>query len=550
MPQLPTTMTTRPRPSVWLSVWLPALLLAAPVAAAGTDQAWTAREAEHLLNRAGFGATQVEVEAAVRRGREATIAGLFPDPARTPKPEILGAKTLPLGLESPEARLRNVEARREGYSRMQPDLISPLNMYGDWWIERMRASEDPLRERMTIFWHGHFVSSIKEVGDSHEMIEQVQFLRDNALGRFEVLVRGIGRTPAMLTYLNNNENVKDHPNENWARELFELFSLGDGNYTETDIKEAARAFTGWSDAESRFLFERVVHDYGRKQVLGRSGNLDGDMIVDLALEQEACARFMAAKLLHHLEGAPAAQERVQDYAAFLRSHEMDIGQFLRRLFADPAFYREEIVGRRIVPPIEWVVGSARKLSIAPPGQMVQNMGDVLGQRLFWPPSVKGWEPDMAWITTATMMYRSNMAGILLGLVSVDGLIRDAEFEQPRMDAEMPMMGALKKSRNNGLNQLAYIQHTGWQPQVSLVEQAHKAMAVGDARIAAWMAGELLSIEVSLDSGVRNAIAAFVAREREAAGITEQAQLLGHAQAEDVLRRTAHFVLSLPEAQLN
>jgi len=197
-----------------------------------------------------------------------------------------------------------------------------------------------------------------------------------------------------------------------------------------------------------------------------------------------------------------------------------------------------------------VVGSARKLGIAPPGQMVQNMGDVLGQRLFWPPSVKGWEPDMAWITTATMMYRSNMAGILLGLVSVDGLIRDAEFEQPRMDAEMPMMGALKKSRNNGLNQLAYIQHTGWQPQVALVEQARKAMAVGDARVAAWMAVELLSVEVSLDSGVRNAIAAFVAREREAEGITEQAQLLGHAQAEAVLRRTAHFVLSLPEAQLN
>jgi len=182
--------------------------------------------------------------------------------------------------------------------------------------------------------------------------------------------------------------------------------------------------------------------------------------------------------------------------------------------------------------------------------MVQNMGDVLGQRLFWPPSVKGWEPDMAWITTATMMYRSNMAGILLGLVSVDGLIRDAEFEQPRMDAEMPMMGALKKSRNNGLNQLAYIQHTGWQPQVALVEQARKAMAVGDARVAAWMAVELLSVEVSLDSGVRNAIAAFVAREREAEGITEQAQLLDHAQAEAVLRRTAHFVLSLPEAQLN
>lgn len=548
-----TTMNSRSR-SLFLAAATFGAVLCAPAPAHEAKASapaveWNARNAEHLLNRAGFGAGSAEVDAAVKRGQAATIESLFPDPSRTVQPEILGAHQLPLGLETPEGRQRNVEARREGHSRMQPDLISPLNMYGDWWVERMRTGADPLRERMTIFWHGHFVSSIKEVADSHEMIEQVQFLRDNALGPFETLVRGIGRTPAMLVYLNNAENVKDHPNENWARELFELFSLGDGNYTEDDIKQAARAFTGWTDQESKFLFDRMVHDWGRKEVLGRAGNLDGDAIVDLALEQEACARFMAAKLLHHFEGAPAPKERVEDYAAFLRSNGMHIGKFLRRLFADPAFYRDEIVGRRVAPPIEWIVGAARRLQAAPPGQMVQNMGDVLGQRLFWPPSVKGWEPDMAWITTATMMYRSNMAGIMLDLVSVQDLIRDAEFE-PRMDAEMPMAGAMKKSRNNGLNQLSYIQETGWKPGLSLVDQAKQAMAGSDAHVAAWMSVQLLAVDVPLDSGVRGAIAAFVARERRDAGIEAETALLAHPQAEAILRRTAHFVLSLPEAQLN
>ncbi|MFN9787888.1 MAG: DUF1800 family protein [Planctomycetia bacterium] len=527
------------------------VVVAAPAAATAEAPRveWNLRNAEHLLNRAAFGATSDEAHAAVARGMQATIEALFPADAKVPRPEILGRRDLPLDLERPETRLRNVEGRREGLSRLQPDLISPLNMWGDWWIERMRKSEDPLRERMTIFWHGHFVSSVKEVGDAHEMIEQLTFLRENALGDFATLLRGIGRTPAMLAYLNNDENVKEHPNENWARELFELFSLGDGNYTEDDIKQAARAFTGWTDKEGRFLFDRIVHDYGAKQVLGRAGALDGDMVVDLALEQEACARFMSAKLLHHFEGAPAPEARVAEYAAFLRANELRIDKFLRRLFADPAFYREEVVGRRVAPPIEWLVGNARRLDLSAPGQMVLNMGDVLGQRLFWPPSVKGWEPDMAWITTATMMYRSNMAGIMLGLVSVQDLIRDAEFDERSMGDE-PMMAAAKKSRSNGLNQLAYIQDAGWKPGLSLVPRAKAALAVGDARLAAWLSVELLAVEVPLDSGVRDSIAAFLARERREAGIEMETALLDHPQAEAVLRRAAHFVLSLPESQLN
>ncbi|MGH8311468.1 MAG: DUF1800 domain-containing protein, partial [Steroidobacteraceae bacterium] len=347
----------------------------------------------------------------------------------------------------------------------------------------MIESDDPLRDRMTVFWHGHFCSSVKEVASSQDMINQIQFLRGHALGRFEALVRGIGRDPAMLRYLNNDNNVKDHPNENWARELMELFSLGDGNYTETDIKQAARAFTGWSrdlTGSGSFEYKRTDHDFGGKRVLSVDGNLDGDHVIDIVLEQPACGRFLARKILAYLEGVPPTQERVDDYADFLRKNSYDFGKMLRRLFRDPQFYRDEVVGSRVTAPVEYLVGAARRLEIDPPGQMVLNAGDVLGQRLFWPPSVKGWEEGMAWITTATMMQRSNMIGVMVGLVDVRELLHDEQFAG---DAATMRGKPERTSRTNGFNQLRYIQQMGWQPKLSLVERARNAGKTDDDQIA-------------------------------------------------------------------
>src|SRR4029079_2068894 len=265
----------------------PATVGAAPGKAAGTAQAggaaqavhWDPRTAEHLLNRAGFGGTSADVKKLVDLGLDKAVDSFFPEHPNVPAPEILGRATQPDRFESPQARLATVEARRDSYSRLQPDLILPLNRFADWWIERMIRSEDPLRDRMTLFWHGHFVSSVKDVGSSQDMIRQLLFLRHNALGSCHTLRRGIGRDPAMLRYLNNDTNVKDHPNENWARELMELFSLGDGNYTEADIKEAARAFTGWSRGPDGFEYKRLDHDFGTKHFLSVDGNLDGDAVV-------------------------------------------------------------------------------------------------------------------------------------------------------------------------------------------------------------------------------------------------------------------------------
>lgn len=518
---------------------------------------WDARAAEHLLNRAGFGGSQAEVERLVAMGQAAAIESFFPDPRVAPPPVILSLGGLRGGFESPAERHATMEARRESLSRMQVDLIVPLNRYADWWIERMLRSEDPLRDRMTIFWHGHFVSSVKDVGNSHDMIKQVAFLRDCALGPFETLVRGIGRDPAMLRYLNNDNNVKDHPNENWARELMELFSLGDGNYTETDIKQAARAFTGWSRGPRGFEYKRLDHDFGTKEVLSVAGNLDGDQVIDVVLEQPACARFVARKLLAYFEGMPPAAERVEDYAAYLRGNGYDIGKMLRRLFADPHFYSDEVVAHRVAAPVEYLVGCARRLGIEPPGQMVLNAGDVLGQRLFWPPSVKGWEEGLAWITTSSMMQRSNMVGVMMGLVDVTTLMHDDEFSGDAMSA-----GARKSvtSRTNGFNHLRYVQLTGWKPEFSLVERARGAKSLQDAArkegkatdevLARWLTEELLAVPYSPES-TREAFD-YLRGAREKAGIAEGALLAADAgpQAEAILRGLAHVILSLPEAQLN
>ncbi len=533
-----------------VSIFVSALTVLAPMAASGPESArdaaapgvrWDARAAEHLLNRAGFGGTDADVERLVRLGHERAVDSLFAPASPVPAPRILSERTLHGDLEDPAGRHASLVARRAGFTAHQPDLIVPLNKYGDWWVERMYRSEDPLRDHLTIFWHGHFVSSVKEVGSSQEMIDQIQFLRDNALGRFAVLCRGIGKTPAMLEYLDNDENVKAHPNENWARELIELFSLGDGNYTEKDIKESARAFTGWSDAGGAFKYNRLDHDFGQKTYLGVTGNLDGDQCVDVVLQQPACGRFIAAKLLDYFEGQPAAEERVEEYARFLRTHDYDVAATLRKLFLDPAFYRDEVVGTRVQGPVEYLVGACRKLGLEVPGQMLQNGADMLGQRLFWPPSVKGWEGGMSWINTATLMNRSNVVGAMLGLVDMRSLIVDEEFDEDAMSKRD------RQSRTNGLNQIRVIQEHGWEPELDLAGRARAAGARSDAALAQWMMGELISIPV--EPAMVAAPAAWLGREREALGIASGA-LLESAEAEPLLRRFAHLILSLPEAQLH
>ena len=329
------------------------------------------------------------------------------------------------------------DERREARNVFVREDRELLQRFSDWWVAEMSAGAQPLREHMTLFWHGHFTSSHREVRDAEALIRQNQLFREHALGNFGTLLRAVLRDPAMLVYLDNDQNTKESPNENLARELFELFTLGEGHYTEGDVHEAARALTGW---DVRFpegaVFMRGQHDRGQKSVLGTSAELDGDGLVDLILAREECARWIAGRILHYFEGREPDPERLERYAEFLRESDYELEPLLRALFVDPDFYAAEVVGTRISGPIEYLVGASRRLGLEPPSRLVWIAAGQLGQRLFEPPSVKGWEGGRAWIGTSSLLQRGNAIGLFLGVVSVDQVLaREAGLDEGVMMAQ-------------------------------------------------------------------------------------------------------------------
>ncbi len=543
---------------------------------------WNARAVEHLLNRAGFGARSTEIRRWVKAGPEATFKHLFAtrpgfDPFYV---EPLLYDRMRLAHVDPKTRRREVEILRIKNRRQQRSYLG-------WCVERMVGGVEPLRERMTLFWHGFFTSSTSEVKASSAMIAQSQLLREHALGSYRELLAGILRDPAMLIYLDNISNQRDHPNENLARELLELFSLGEGNYSETDVLEVARSLTGYSTQHREgFRFKPRAHDFGRKTVLGVEGPHDADDIVEILLDQPACARWVAGRILEYLEGVRPSAERLENYAALLREQDYEITPFLRHLFLDPEFYRDEIVGARVLSPIDYLVGTCRRLGVEPHPGFVLTGASLLGQELFEPPNVKGWEEGAAWITTASFMSRGNLAGMLLGVVgqedlsqdpvitmgevnspnvaqAVDGVLSEALGEsemappmEPAMEPamELSMEPAAeevprdRRGRNDVLTKLlGLMEKTGYQPRIHLTSRMQRRGTRTDRQIVDALLDDLLAIEAPRET--RELLIEHLRSEREQLGI-EGGDLLNHLHAaERLLRRLAHLILSLPEAQL-
>jgi len=543
---------------------------------------WDARAAEHLLNRAGFGGRPSEIEAGVALGQAALVEKLvagrvevepfFYERIDAPDPRMMKAL-------SPEDRTARMREIREKDRRQLLD-------YTTWWYDRMTSGEDPLRERMVLFWHGFFTSSFEEVKRSWLLIQQNQLVRSAALGSYADLLRAMAKDPAMLTYLDNQVNKKGSPNENLARELMELFSLGAGNYTEQDVKEAARALTGRGvSREGAYEFHKRLHDDGEKTVLGVTDRLDGEDLVKILLAQEACPRWVARKLLLYFEGVEPSPERLADYAAFLRANEYRIQPFLRRLFLDPAFYRDEVVGVRVQSPVDYMVGFTRRLGVQVPTSVLGSGATLLGQRLFWPPSVKGWDEGEPWITTASIMQRGNLAGFMLGLVKVEDVLSEAETREPAEASESdepPMTdGAMEEGKSDApkgegrpmkdgarpdgakpapkkegkrigfdgaaLYGLRRAEAAGWTPSINLSSRIEKSGARTDKEIADRMLDDLLAIRAPADT--RALVVAFLARERTRLKLADGKLLDAGPEAERVLRRLAHLIYSLPEAQL-
>jgi uncharacterized protein (DUF1800 family) len=362
-------------------------------------------DARHLLNRTGFGATDAEIRHYTGMSRESAALQLLAatrTTAITPPPPWA---TEPEPLRYPHGGVNAPEMARKQFQQQQ--IREGMQLRG-WWAAEMLTTASPLTEHMTLFWHNHFVSSQQKVKFAELMYRQNVTLRANALGHFGDLLHAIARDPAMVIYLDNAQNRKGAPNENFAREVMELFTLGEGNYSEQDIKEAARAFTGWSvDRDNgSFVFRRLIHDYGSKTVLGRSGNLDGDDVLDVLLAQPATAEFITRKLWREFVSPDPDAPTVTRIANRFRNTRYDIKVVLYELLTSDAFYSKENRGVLIKSPIDLVIGSLRQFDLKPTETVPFAVAAAaMGQNLFSPPNVKGWPGGEAWINSSTLLAR-------------------------------------------------------------------------------------------------------------------------------------------------
>jgi uncharacterized protein (DUF1800 family) len=393
--------------------WLAAgAALAAPL---GSD------EARHLLSRTGFSAAPDEVAAfaALTRSQavERLLAEARTEPSTAPAPE--------LDRWTPRSQIRALpEQERRAWLRASIQQGQELR---GWWLQEMLVTPSSFTERMTLFWHNHFVSSLRKVRPTRLMYRQNLLLRRHALGNFRDMLHAVARDPAMIVYLDNASNRKGQPNENFAREVMELFTLGEGHYSEQDIKEAARAFTGWGlDGETgAYLFRPALHDEGVKTVLGRTGTFDGADVLEILLAQPQTAELVVGKLWREfISPQPDAQEVRRIADAFRRS-DYDIRAAVRALLTSEAFFAEANRAVLVKSPLDLLVGTLRqfRFEIDDPYPFVV-MSRQLGQDLMAPPNVKGWPGGEAWINAGTLLARKQI---------MTRLFRDQERARAAMD---------------------------------------------------------------------------------------------------------------------
>jgi hypothetical protein len=397
---------------------------------------WSYRRAAHLIERAGFGATPEEI---------ARLAAMTPRQAvdELVDYESIGNRDLPpfdesgiwdVGMDPfPPSRAEAVRIARErgeglgekvlpegSQRRLQPVVdkffysLTANNIetqrLGLWWANRMLTTKRPLEEKLTLFWHGHFATGQNKVRDYRMMLRQNQMFREKASGSLRDLLTGILKDPAMLVYLDNGENVKNHPNENFGRELLELFTMGVGNYTERDVREAARAFTGWTNDVLEFKFDKDHHDVGEKVFLGRTGNFNGEDVIDIILEQPVTGEFVAAKLYRYFVREDIANSLKEELGRTYRDNGYQMKPLLKRIFLSKDFYSPPSYATQIKSPVHLVVSTYKKMGLreVPTIPDFGRMTSGLGQALFEPPNVAGWAGGRTWITPSTLLQRGNL----------------------------------------------------------------------------------------------------------------------------------------------
>jgi hypothetical protein len=397
---------------------------------------WTYDRAAHLLERGGFGATPDEIARLARMTPEQAVNWLVDYEsidARSLKPfdesRIWDPGMDPFPPSRAEA-VRLARARGEGLGlkvlpegtprRLQPIVdkffysLTANNFetqrLGLWWANRMLTTSRPLEEKLTLFWHGHFATGQNKTRDYRMMLRQNDLFRANASGSFRDLLIGILKDPAMLVYLDNGENIKTHPNENFGRELLELFTMGVGHYTERDVREAARAFTGWTNDVLEFKFDAGQHDFDNKTFLGRTGPLNGGDIIDTIIDQPVTSEFVAAKLYRYFVREDISSSTKAELGRSFRQSGYQLKPLLKRMFLSKDFYSPLSFATQIKSPVQLVVSTYKKMGLreVPTIPDFGRLTGGLGQTLFEPPNVAGWAGGRTWMTPSTLLQRGNL----------------------------------------------------------------------------------------------------------------------------------------------
>jgi uncharacterized protein (DUF1800 family) len=568
---------------------------------------WGPAQAAHLLERAGFGGTPEEIDAVAKLGPVAAVrrlvyfegapavdlppfehSGVF-DESLDQFPASRPATT---DLAKANGEALGVKVKPAGNRRMQPVVnkffywlrASRLETHRItyWWADRMLTSPRPLEEKMALFWHGHFATTEEKVRDYRKMLKQVELFQQQGLGDFRTLLVSVAKDPAMLAFLDAGVNVKGAPNENFAREIMELFSMGVGNYTEHDIREAARAFTGWNFQGLEYRFNAEQHDDGPKTVLGHTGPMDGVDVIDVILEQPVTAEYIAGKLYRFFvrdDLDPAMRKRLGN---LLRDNQYQIAPFMETLLLSKDFYSPEAVATRIKGPVELAVSTYKKLGLKsiPGAPDFNEVTASLGQKLLYPPTVAGWANGRSWVTPGLLLERGNFAlDVLLPDISfipedrypVAGTGYEIRAVNERVRTGQDISSATKPVDKDGVGDMMamsnamtdrdedfntrYASYRGWQMAIERVKPIPRHIARLDLTGMVLEAGcrtpmevvtylERRFLSVALDRKTREAMAAFLETELGTADVPG-----AESYAEDPLRVLLHLIMSRPEYQL-
>ena len=568
----------------------------------GTD--WNYDSAAHLLERAGFGGTPDDIAALASMTPDAAVRSLvyfdhnanphlqpfdhsgIHDPGLEPFPPSRPAVT-ELARETGEAL--GVTVKPEGNRRLQPVVnrffywlrasVLETNRVGYWWANRMVASNTPLQEKMALFWHGHYAVNESKVRDYRKLLAELELFHETGTGSFRDLMVAVAQDPAMLSFLDAGVNVKGAPNENFAREIMELFTMGVGNYTETDIREAARAFTGWNYAGLDFVINEDQHDGESKTFLGRTGNFDGVDIIDIIMEQAVTAEYIAGKIYRFFvrdELSPALQ---QELGKVFRDADYEVAALLETMFLSRDFYSAASVGTHIRSPVELAVSTYRKLELdnVPGVPDFNRATGALGQTLFRPPTVAGWAGGRSWITPGLLLERGNFARDVLfpdinfippdrrngsrEIQSVARRIREGlditSATQPSTIGEGNIMAEsnMLADRDEDFN-TRYGSFRGWQMAIERVKPIPRHTA--KLNLSQWVkqqdlqnTGEVVDyfiarfMRVKPGEDSRRMLINFLDTELGTSNIT-----VAETYMEDALRMMLHLLLSQPEYQLS